>query len=307
MQPEGARRLDLSGLLQPPAWDRVAEGYASYVLEAFGAFSADALRLAGVGDNDDVIDIAAGPGTLALQAARAAGTVTALDFSAGMLAQLRSRADDAQLARLTLVQGDGQALPFADASFDAGFSMFGLFMFPDRARGFAELRRVLRPGGRAVVATWQPQEAVPAFTILHREMARYAGGHHEPPQHLHPDGEGDPVATKSPPKKGPPLSDPDELRAEMEAAGFRVEVHPSVHGWTSPSLDELWSGLERSHVGLAAARDQLSASDYETLRRRIRDALAAELGKGSRRRWCPPGSPSAGSELSYRRRPDSSQ
>ena len=49
---------------------------------------------------------------------------------------------------------DGQALDFSDAAFDAALSIFGVILFPDAVKGLAEMRRVLRPGGRVAVVTW---------------------------------------------------------------------------------------------------------------------------------------------------------
>src|SRR5699024_11098930 len=94
-----------------------------------------------------VLDVACGPGTLTLLAAAAGATVTALDFSSPMIAQLRTRAAALDLASAVEVhEGGGQRLPFASAVFDAAFSMFGLMFFPDRHAGLRELARVLKPG-----------------------------------------------------------------------------------------------------------------------------------------------------------------
>ena len=89
-------------------------------------------------------------------AARAVG----LDFSGTALARART-----QFPAGSWVQGDGLTLPFRDGSFDRVFSFGAMEHFPDVARGFAELRRILRPGGLAVsvvpnfwVRTDQPQE-----------------------------------------------------------------------------------------------------------------------------------------------------
>lgn len=252
--------LDLSGITKGAAWDRVAHGYADYICTHLERYAADALRLAEVKEGEQVLDVATGPGTLARQAARVT-SVTALDHSAEMIAALRARASDDELSRLTLTVGDGQALPYPSASFDAAFSMFGLFMFPDRARGFAELRRVVKPGGRAVVASWQPsQQKLPAFRIVGEEMVKDM------------DGEGGDRAM--------PLSDPAELKEEMSAAGFEVEVTATTHTLKAPSMAELWRGLERSHVALAIAKSQLPPDRYEALRGRIAARFAQELGEG---------------------------
>ena len=58
------------------------------------------------------------------------------------------------LRAVTWRQADAQQLPFPDASFDAVVCQFGVMFFPDKARAFAEARRVLRPGGKLVFNTW---------------------------------------------------------------------------------------------------------------------------------------------------------
>ena len=252
------RGLDLNAITEAPAWDRVASSYASVVADHLGSYARDAIRLAEVDERNEVLDVATGPGTLALQAARIA-RVHALDFSEQMLSELRDRATEEELANLVLTQGDGQALPYDDASFDVAFSMFGLFMFTDRARGFAELARVLRPGGRAVVASWQPQDEIVAFRLISAELAKEAGTTESGEQ---------------------PLAEAAVLKEEMSAAGFDVVVHPAVHVWSSPSLDTLWEGLKRAHVALGVARNQLSSTRFADLLGRTRGRLEAELGTG---------------------------
>jgi demethylmenaquinone methyltransferase/2-methoxy-6-polyprenyl-1,4-benzoquinol methylase len=92
---------------------------------------------------DVVLDACCGTGDLAIADAAAGGRVTGLDFSERMLERARRKAPE-----LEWVSGDMLALPFADASFDAATVGFGVRNVDDLARGVAELRRILRVGGR---------------------------------------------------------------------------------------------------------------------------------------------------------------
>jgi len=107
-----------------------------------------------------VLDLAAGTGTSSVPFADAGAMVVPVDFSLGML-----RVGKRRQPSLPFVAGDGMHLPFADESFDAATISFGLRNIQDRMAGLAELRRVLRPGGRLVVCefshpTWAPFRTV---------------------------------------------------------------------------------------------------------------------------------------------------
>src|SRR5262249_30442757 len=69
-------------------------------------------------------------------------------------ARLRARAEELELA---LVEGDAEALPFADGSYDVALSTYGVIFAPDHARAAAELMRVVRPGGTIGLANWTPE------------------------------------------------------------------------------------------------------------------------------------------------------
>jgi demethylmenaquinone methyltransferase/2-methoxy-6-polyprenyl-1,4-benzoquinol methylase len=118
---------------------------------------------AAVRDGDRVLDAACGTGDLAIaDLERGAGKVTGLDFSERMLE--RARRKD---SRIEWVQGDMLALPFADATFDAATVGFGVRNVADLPLALAELRRVLRPGGRlAILEITQPRGALKPFFSL---------------------------------------------------------------------------------------------------------------------------------------------
>jgi demethylmenaquinone methyltransferase/2-methoxy-6-polyprenyl-1,4-benzoquinol methylase len=96
-----------------------------------------------VSPGDDVLDACCGTGDLAIAAARRGGRVTGLDFSERMLERARRKAPE-----LEWIRGDVLAMPFADGRFDAVTVGFGVRNVDDLERALAELRRVLRPGGR---------------------------------------------------------------------------------------------------------------------------------------------------------------
>lgn len=97
-----------------------------------------------------VLDVAAGRGTSALALARRFGCrVTCVDLAPSNLRHARAAAGQAGLAELVdVVAGDAEALPFADASFDAIICECALCTFPNKTTAAAEFARVLRPSGR---------------------------------------------------------------------------------------------------------------------------------------------------------------
>jgi demethylmenaquinone methyltransferase/2-methoxy-6-polyprenyl-1,4-benzoquinol methylase len=111
---------------------------------------------------DAVLDACCGTGDLALAAARAGGRVTGLDFSDRMLERARRKAPE-----LDWVSGDVLALPFADGSFDAATVGFGVRNVEELERALAELRRVLRSGGRlGILEITRPRGALAPFYRL---------------------------------------------------------------------------------------------------------------------------------------------
>jgi demethylmenaquinone methyltransferase / 2-methoxy-6-polyprenyl-1,4-benzoquinol methylase len=117
---------------------------------------------AAVRPGDRVLDACCGTGDLAVAAKAAGGSVTGLDFSGRMLERARAKSGE-----IEWVQGDLLALPFDDAVFDAATVGFGVRNLDDLERGLAELRRVLRPGGRlAILEITRPRGLLAPFYRL---------------------------------------------------------------------------------------------------------------------------------------------
>ncbi|MES1178658.1 MAG: methyltransferase domain-containing protein [Myxococcales bacterium] len=226
-------------------WELVAEGYAAEASLVMAPFSRRAAELLEPGVNAHVLDVAAGPGTLALQLAPRVREVTAIDFSERMVSELLRAASLANLGNLHAVIGDGQTLPFADDAFDAGFSMFGLMFFPDRPRGWRELHRVLKPGAGAVVSSWASFEESSLMLAMFGALAAV-----------------DPSFT-APRKDGASLENPDVLAAEMRAAGFeRVRIERVTHGIRPTSAEDFWLRMVRSSAPLVLLRNRLGEAEW---------------------------------------------
>lgn len=114
---------------------------------------------AGIQPGMTVLDVACGSGNASIPAAKAGARVTGLDFAPGLLDIARERAADA-MVEIDFVEGDAQALPFDDASFDRVVSIFGHMFAPDHERTAAAMRRVVRPGGAIAVACWTPDGSI---------------------------------------------------------------------------------------------------------------------------------------------------
>jgi SAM-dependent methyltransferase len=249
-----------SPLATPLPWNLVSSAYDADIRPQFELFAADALRLANVAPGQTVADVATGPGTLAFLAAKMGARVRALDFAEEMVGLVRARMTREGVGAVDVVVGDGMALPWADASFDAAFSMFGLMFFPDRARGFRELHRILRPGSPAVVSSWCTLDDIPFFKELFAKLQT------ELP-HI-PLG-----ASKM------PLTTPVELRDEMASAGFRdVAVHRIAHAEERSTVDAIWERMGRSMAPLVLLRRNIGEDSWARVGGAVRARLVECFG-----------------------------
>lgn len=247
----------------PDGWNRSSEGYDRDIWDLMRPFVRDALALARLTPDARVLDVAAGSGAVTLEAAGRAREVLAIDFADGMLAQLRRRCAHAGHANVATEVMDGQALTLADASFDAVFSNFGLIFFPDRVRGFSEMHRVLRPGGRAVVTTWRRLEFFHAFVGAVRSVLKDA-----------------PHPAATPPVHS--LADRQQFAAEMRAGGFRdVAVHTVMHAFTVESAEKFWEMMSTSAPPAIALLERIGPERA----REVRAALLRQLGEGELVFW----------------------
>lgn len=157
------------------AWQvsaEAAEVYeAKFVPAIFAEWAPRIAGAAGIGPGQRVLDVACGTGVVARECARRGAEVTGLDLNEGMLSVARRISPD-----IDWRQGDASDVPFEDGSFDAVVCQFGLMFFPEREKSLAEQWRVLAPGGRLAVSTWDAIEQIPIYVAMVGLIERHAGG-----------------------------------------------------------------------------------------------------------------------------------
>jgi len=169
-------------------------------------------------------------------AAQKGADVTGVDISADQLEKARAAADEAGLS-IRFDQGDAQALPYEDASFDVVVSAFGMIFAPDHARAAGELARVCRVGARVAVTSW-PNDAWAQLGAR-----------------LRPDYEG--IDAR-------PWSEPDYVRGLL--AQFELEFDRGESTIAAESNDALWDLLAASVPPLKAWLDTLDDAGRESAR-----------------------------------------
>jgi ubiquinone/menaquinone biosynthesis C-methylase UbiE len=192
-------------------WEAGVDAYVDIAERFTSLFCHDAVSLAGIRPGMTLLDVATGPGALALAAEEAGAQVKAIDFCQAMVERLRERAKGRQI---TALQMDGQSLDLADGTFDRACSVFGVPLFPDWRAGLAEMARVVRPGGVAVVAVAStPVGFGPNMDLAEARAALFPG-----------------TAITFGVEGMTALADPETLRTEMLTAGFsEAHIHERMH------------------------------------------------------------------------------
>jgi ubiquinone/menaquinone biosynthesis C-methylase UbiE len=142
---------------QPEKWDSYVSAYEEVFEPLTLNLASESIDRLDLVPGQSVLDVGAGSGGAALELAARGMRVTAIDASSLMVDRIRERAHEQGLPIDAQIM-DGQALAFPDASFDAALSVLGVILFPDAARGLAEMRRVVHPGGKLSLVTWTMPE-----------------------------------------------------------------------------------------------------------------------------------------------------
>jgi SAM-dependent methyltransferase len=133
-------------------------------------------------DGAQILEVGCGPGLLSLRLGRHHGfEVTGLDLDPAMIARARTNADrpgNGDQRRPSFLVGDVAALAFPDGSFDLVVSTLSMHHWADPAAGLAEIGRVLRPGGRALIWDFRPGARPHPFGPRHAHLP-------DPADHTH--------------------------------------------------------------------------------------------------------------------------
>ena len=248
--------MDEFGAFEREGW---SEGRAAPYHQGLGAITSrpaeSLLDLARVGEGTSALDVATGPGYVAGRAAARGASVVAVDFSDEMLALAATLHP-----RVDFQQADAEALPFADGSFDAVVAAFLMPHVADLPAVCAELARVVRPGGRLALATWDPEPE--SFTRFLFESIAESGA--VPPPSLPP---------------GPPFfqyARSDEFTSLLADAGLS-DVSVDAFAFTHPitDLDAFWAEL----VGGTVRASALIRAQPSQLQGRIRRLYGDKLAR----------------------------
>jgi len=223
--PDAVRAFEHAG------WQQAASQYDATFARATAPFVDALLEVTGVAAGTKVLDVCCGTGIVTAAAARRGARAVGLDFSAAMLNEARQAHP-----QLPFDTADAEALPYADRSFDAVLSNFGIHHVPSPEKAIAEACRVLHLGGRIAFTTW----AAPAENIAWRLLFEATREH------------GDPAAAKTPPSGGN-LGTTDAVLRLLREAGFDdIRAEPIHREWLLTEPGDLIVALACGTVRTAA-------------------------------------------------------
>lgn len=160
------------------------QGWAHFIpLEVWTTPTAALLvKHAGIQPGQKVLDVGCGTGVVAITAARKGAQVTGLDLTPELLVRARENAATAAVS-IDWHEGDAEALPFPDNTFDVVVSQYGHMFAPRPDVATSEMLRVLKPGGTIAFSTWPPELFIGRmFALVAKYMPPPPPGVSPPPQ-----------------------------------------------------------------------------------------------------------------------------
>ncbi|MFF2629478.1 class I SAM-dependent methyltransferase [Kitasatospora griseola] len=242
--------------LERRIWARSATAYAASVARLCAHPVPALLDAADVRPGSAVLDVGTGTGTVAAAACARGARVTAVDAEPGMLTEARRAAPEAAVSVATLPE-----LPFPDGAFDAVVGNFVLNHVGRPDEALAELRRVLRPGGRLVLTTWAAP-APPGQSLLARAFEAA--------------GATRPADLPAPPAALAAVTDLAAFRALLATAGL-AEPDGRLLRWNHRTSSEVWWSGPAGGVAFLGELLRHQPPEVRAGARREFDRLATEF------------------------------
>jgi SAM-dependent methyltransferase len=246
-------------------WSGVARGWAANAafIDARGRHvSKRMLDLSLPRRGERVLELGCGPGGPGLDAAplvAPGGEVVVTDVSAEMTATAAARAAELGLANVSTRVLDLERIDEPDGSYDVVLCREALMLVPDPGRAAAEIRRVLRPGGRVALTVWGPRARNPWLAVVFDSVSQELGATMPPPGAPHPFS----------------LDDAERLRGVLSEAGLaKVSVAELDTPYRAASAGEWWERTSALAGPLAQKLAALPGPAAQSLRARARDAIS---------------------------------
>ena len=235
-------------------WELVAGRYGELLSPITGQAIEPLIDAAGVRAGIRVLDVGTGPGDAAAAAVARGADATGIDIAAAMVELASRRHPEA-----VFVQGSATELPFANGSFDAAVGNLVILHVGVPELAARELARVLVPGGRAALSTWDAPERSPLFSAL---VGAVADAEMSPPSDV---------------PHGPSFfhfAEDDVFHALLSGAGFAdVEVESFTFEFPLRSADELMTVVAEATVRMGALLREGDVSQ----RGRVRESLEQRI------------------------------
>jgi SAM-dependent methyltransferase len=213
----------------------------------------DLLDACAISAGQEVLDVGAGTGNLALLAAEEGASVVACDITPEMVEQGRARTE-AEGVDVEWLVADAEELPFEDERFDCAASVFGAVFAPRPEVMVRELFRVIRPGNTVGLTAWGEYGIQAEIFGVFRE--------YRPPMDL-------PAPTL--------WGDPDVARERIEPYANQVQTEKTVIPWEFGSWDEAWRAWSNNGPSVAL-RQAIGDEEYDSARGRIEEIVARHNG-----------------------------
>ena len=237
-------------------FDLLADGdYDAAGPGCFAYFGQRLVEEVGIEPGQHVLDVASGRGAVLYPAAERVGpkgTIEGIDISEGMVLATTEEAMRRGIAARVSVM-DAEHLDFPEGAFDRVLCGFGVMFFPDQEKSLSEFWRVLKPGGRIGLSTWQVSQAEELVAVLNDLKMRM--------------GEPNPGW----------ITDPHELSQLLIQAGFsELHVMADAKAFRYNDLEQYWQNARGT--GLRRRLDALTTEETEC----VHAALAERVGPHQR-------------------------